>query len=74
MPNLVPEFRQGEIMFIDSTPICLCTKSRIAVTTKTRFLGKQIMRPDQARTPARRFYFALSSAYTGVKANGKLDC
>ncbi len=66
MSNLVLELRQGETMIINGAPIRFRTKARIELTAKARFLfGKQIMRPDQADSPARRIYFALQSAYIG---------
>lgn len=66
MSNLVLELRQGETMIINGAPIRFRTKARIELTAKARFLfGKQIMRPDQADSPARRIYFAVQSAYIG---------
>lgn len=66
MSNLVLELRPGEVMVVNGAPIRFRTKSRIELTAKARFLfGKQIMRPDEANTPARRIYFALQSAYIG---------
>ncbi len=66
MSNLVLELRQGETMIINGAPIRFRTKARIELTAKARFLfGKQIMRPDQADSPARRIYFALQCAYIG---------
>jgi flagellar protein FlbT len=66
MSTLVLELRQGEVMIVNGAPIRFRTKSRIELTAKARFLfGKQIMRPDQADSPARRIYFALQSAYIG---------
>jgi flagellar protein FlbT len=53
-------------MIINGAPIRFRTKARIELTAKARFLfGKQIMRPDQVDSPARRIYFALQSAYIG---------
>jgi len=66
MSNLVLELRQGEVMILNVAPIRFRTKSRIELTAKARFLfGKQIMKLDQADSPARRIYFALQSAYIG---------
>jgi flagellar protein FlbT len=66
MSTLVLELRQGEVMIVNGAPIRFRTRARIELTAKARFLfGKQIMRPDQADTPARRIYFALQSAYIG---------
>jgi flagellar protein FlbT len=67
MSTLVLELRQGDTMVVNGAPIRFRTKSRIELTAHARFLfGKQIMRPDDADTPARRIYFALQSAYIGT--------
>src|ERR1700733_6799624 len=66
MSNLVLELRQGEVMIVNGAPIRFRTRSRIELTAKARFLfGKQIMTHDQVRSPARRIYFALQTAYIG---------
>jgi flagellar biosynthesis repressor protein FlbT len=66
MSNLVLELRQGEVMIVNGAPIRFRTRSRIELTAKARFLfGKQIMTHDQVRSPARRIYFALQTAYVG---------
>ncbi len=67
MSTLVLELRQGETMIVNGAPIRFRTKSRIELTAHARFLfGKQIMAPAEARTPARRIYFALQTAYIGT--------
>ena len=67
MSTLVLELRQGDTMVVNGAPIRFRTKSRIELTAHARFLfGKQIMRPEEAGTPARRIYFALQSAYIGT--------
>ncbi len=69
MSTLVLELRQGDTMIVNGAPIRFRTKSRIELTAHARFLfGKQIMKPDEADTPARRIYFALQSAYIGAEA------
>src|SRR6188508_499940 len=66
MSTLILELRPDDVMIVNGAPIRFRTKSRIELTAKARFLfGKQIMRPDQADSPARRIYFALQSAYIG---------
>ena len=66
MSTLVLELRQGDTMVVNGAPIRFRTKSRIELTAHARFLfGKQIMKPEEADTPARRIYFALQSAYIG---------
>ena len=68
MSTLVLELRQGDTMVVNGAPIRFRTKSRIELTAHARFLfGKQIMRPEDAGTPARRIYFALQSAYIGTE-------
>ena len=68
MSTLVLELRQGDTMIVNGAPIRFRTKSRIELTAHARFLfGKQIMRPEEAVTPARRIYFALQSAYIGTE-------
>jgi flagellar biosynthesis repressor protein FlbT len=76
MSHLILELRQGEMMIVNGAPIRFRTKSRIELTAKARFLfGKQIMRPDEADSPARRIYFALQSVYIGAtdERAGALD-
>lgn len=69
MSTLVLELRQGDTMIVNGAPIRFRTKSRIELTAHARFLfGKQIMKPEEADTPARRIYFALQSAYIGTDA------
>lgn len=66
MSRLVLELRKDDVMIVNGAPIRFRTKSIIELTAKARFLfGKQIMRPEQADSPARRIYFALQSAYIG---------
>jgi flagellar protein FlbT len=67
MSNLVLELRQGEMMILNGAAIRFRSRTRIELTSRARFLfGKQVMRPEQADTPARRIYFALQSAYVGT--------
>jgi flagellar protein FlbT len=69
MSNLVLELRQGDMMIVNGAAIRFRNKARIELTSRARFLfGKQIMRPEQADSPARRIYFALQSAYVGNEA------
>lgn len=68
MSVLVLELRQGDIMILNGAPIRFRTKSRIELTAKARFMfGKQILRPDEVDTPAKRIYFALQTAYIGTE-------
>lgn len=69
MSNLVLELRQGDMMIVNGAAIRFRNKTRIELTSRARFLfGKQIMRPEQADSPARRIYLALQSAYVGCEA------
>lgn len=69
MSNLVLELRQGDMMIVNGAAIRFRNKARIELTSQARFLfGKQIMRPEQADSPARRIYLALQSAYVGNEA------
>jgi flagellar protein FlbT len=66
MSALILELKQGEAMIVNGAVIRFQTRARLEVTTQARFLfGKQIMQPEEARTPARRIYFALQRAYIG---------
>ena len=67
MSVLVLELRQGDVMILNGAPIRFRTKSRIELTAKARFMfGKQILRAEEADTPARRIYFAFQTAYIGT--------
>lgn len=66
MSTLVLELRQGDLMIVNGAPIRFRNRTRIELTSRARFLfGKQIMPPEDAKTPARRIYFALQTAYIG---------
>ncbi|MDD2877266.1 MAG: flagellar biosynthesis repressor FlbT [Acidiphilium sp.] len=68
MSVLVLELRQGDVMVLNGAPIRFRTKSRIELTAKARFMfGKQILRPEDANSPATRIYFALQTAYIGTE-------
>ena len=55
MSVLVLELQQGDMMIINGAPIRFRNKSRLELLAKARFLfGNQIMRPDEADSPARR--------------------
>lgn len=68
MSVLILELRQGDVMVLNGAPIRFRTKSRIELTAKARFMfGKQILRPDEVDSPAKRIYFALQTAYIGTE-------
>lgn len=67
MSVLVLELRQGDMMILNGAPIRFRTKSKIELTARARFMfGKQILRPDEVNSPAKRIYFALQTAYIGA--------
>lgn len=69
MSNLVLELKAGDHMVVNGAAIRFRSRARIELTQHARFLyGRQIMRPDQATSPARRIYFALQTAYIGEPA------
>ena len=64
MSTLVLELRQGDMMVVNGAPIRFRNRARIELAARARFLfGKQILAPEEARTPARRVYFAIQCAY-----------
>jgi flagellar protein FlbT len=68
MSALILELKQGESMILNGAVIRFKTRTRLELNTQARFLfGKQIMREEDAATPARRAYFALQQAYVGAE-------
>jgi flagellar protein FlbT len=68
MSSLILELKQGESMILNGAVIRFKTRTRVELNTQARFLfGKQIMREDEATTPARRAYYALQQAYIGAE-------
>jgi flagellar protein FlbT len=66
MPGLVLELKQDELIIINGAVIKFRVKSRIEINGHARFLfGKQILLPDDSKTPARQVYLALQIAYVG---------
>ncbi len=66
MSTLVLELRQGDLLVVNGAPLRFRNRARVELTSRARFLfGKQIMEAAAANTPARRFYFALQTAYVG---------
>jgi flagellar protein FlbT len=66
MPGLVLELKQDDLIIINGAVIKFRAKSRIEINGRARFLfGKQILRPSESTTPARRIYLALQIAYVG---------
>jgi flagellar protein FlbT len=66
MPGLVLELKQDELIIINGAAIRFRGKARIEITGKARFLfGKQILLPEEARTPAGRIYYDIQTAYIG---------
>jgi flagellar protein FlbT len=70
MTALILELKQGESMILNGAVIRFKTRTRLELNTQARFLfGKQIMREEDAATPARRAYFALQQAYVGAESD-----
>lgn len=56
-------------MILNGASLRFHNKTRIELTARARFLfGKQVMRPEQADSPAKRIYFAVQTAYIGTEA------
>jgi flagellar protein FlbT len=69
MSALILELKQGESMILNGAIIRFKTRTRLELNTQARFLfGKQIMREEEATSPARRAYYALQQAYIGVES------
>lgn len=69
MSALILELKQGESMILNGAVIRFKTRTRLELSTQARFLfGKQIMREEEATTPARKAYYALQQAYIGIEA------
>lgn len=68
MTALILELKQGESMILNGAVIRFKTRTRLELSTQARFLfGRQIMREEEATTPARRAYYALQQAYIGAE-------
>jgi flagellar protein FlbT len=66
MSCLVLDLRAGEVLLINGARIRFRTRARFELSTHARFVfGKQIMSPEEANTPARRFYLVLQTAHVG---------
>lgn len=66
MSCLVLEIYPGDALIINDASIRFRNRATIELTAHARFLvGKQIMPPGHATSPARRIYFALQTAYIG---------
>lgn len=69
MSSLVLELKQGESMILNGAVIRFKTRTRLELNSHARFLfGKQVMRPEEATSPARQAYYALQQAYIGKDA------
>jgi flagellar protein FlbT len=68
MSALILELKQGESMILNGALIRFKTRTRLELNTQARFLfGKQIMREEEATSPARRAYYAVQQAYIGAE-------
>jgi flagellar biosynthesis repressor protein FlbT len=62
--RLVLELRAGDRMVVNGAALQFKKSTSVVLSNRARFLfGKQIMAPEDARTPARRVYFAIQAAY-----------
>jgi flagellar protein FlbT len=62
--RLVLEIRPGDRMLVNGAALQFRSRTSVVLSNRVRFLfGKQIMAPEEARTPSRRVYFAMQSAY-----------
>ncbi|MFC4170138.1 flagellar biosynthesis repressor FlbT [Teichococcus aestuarii] len=62
--RLVLDLRAGDRMLVNGAALQFKTRTSVMLSNRARFLfGKQIMAPEEARTPARRVYFAIQAAY-----------
>lgn len=69
MSSLVLELKQGDSMILNGAVIRFKTRAKLELHSHARFLfGKQIMRPEDASSPARQAYYALQQAYVGGEA------
>jgi flagellar protein FlbT len=66
---LILELKADDSMIINGAPLRVRNRTRMELAAKARFLfGKQIMRPAEADSPARRIYYAMQTAYIGTEA------
>jgi flagellar protein FlbT len=73
MSRLVLVLRPGEKLILNGAHLRFHTRARFELTTHARLVyGKQVMSPEEADTPARRFYLALQIAYVGTAAERPL--
>lgn len=62
--RLVLEIRPGDRMLVNGAALQFRSRASVVLSNRARFLyGKQIMAPEEARTPVRRVYFAMQNAY-----------
>ena len=66
MSCLILDLHPGDALIINGASLRFRNRAMVELTAHARFLvGKQIMPPAQATSPARRIYFALQTAYIG---------
>ena len=67
MSCLILDLHPGDALIINGASLRFRNRAMVELTAHARFLvGKQIMPPAQATSPARRIYFALQCAYIGT--------
>jgi flagellar protein FlbT len=67
--RLVLDLRAGDRMLVNGAALQFRTRTSVMLGNRAQFLfGKQIMTQEEARTPARRVYFAIQAAYVAEEA------
>lgn len=67
MAGLGIRLEAGDRMILNGAGIHFLSATQIRLTNRANFLfGRQIMRPEEANTPARLIYYALQTAYVGT--------
>ncbi|GBR07201.1 flagellar biosynthesis repressor FlbT [Acetobacter oeni] len=67
MAGLGIRLEAGDRMILNGAGVHFLTGAQIRLINRADFLfGRQIMRPEEANTPARRIYYALQNAYVGT--------
>jgi flagellar protein FlbT len=63
---LILDLRKGESLLINGAELRFSGGTKVELRGPARFLvGKQVMFPHEATTPARRLYLTIQSAYVG---------
>ncbi|NHO31681.1 flagellar biosynthesis repressor FlbT [Acetobacter fallax] len=72
MAGLGIRLEADDRMILNGAGVHFLTGAQIRLTNRADFLfGRQIMRPEEANTPARLIYYALQTAYVGTAEERK---